>query len=89
MSPHSLEEFLQRKDVRFALAIVCGFLCGQGIYLLMYATSGAEAMRGGGELLLWGSLAWSNLLRLHDATMPNIRFALYVGAGLIVASWLM
>lgn len=89
MSPHQFDDFLQNKNVRFALAIACGFLCGQGIHLLMYAGNGADAMRGGGELLLWGSLALANLARLHDNGIPGIRLAIYVGAGLIVASWLM
>lgn len=89
MSPHQFDHLLQNKNVRIALAVACAFLCGQGIHLLMYAHNGIDAMRGGGELLLWGSLALTNMARLHSDGIPGIRLAMYVGAGLIVASWLM
>lgn len=89
MSPHQFDHLLQNKNVRIALAVACAFLCGQGIHLLMYAHNGIDAMRGGGELLLWGSLALANMARLHSDGIPGIRLAMYVGAGLIVASWLM
>lgn len=88
MAHQSLNELLERREVRFLLAAACGFLAGQGLYLLMNGVHAMDIVRGGGELLLWGSLAMLNLARVHGRGIPGIRLAIYVGAGLIVASWL-
>lgn len=88
MENRPLDELLARKEVRFLLAALCGFFAGQGGYLLLNGTHAMDIVRGGGEVLLWGSLALLNLARIHGGGIPGIRLAIYVGAGLIVASWL-
>ncbi|MGH8809706.1 MAG: hypothetical protein ACREX0_17675 [Noviherbaspirillum sp.] len=88
MSKQSLSEYLQRKDVRFALAALCAYFAVQGVYLLIAGESRADVMRGGGGVLLWGGWAVTNALRPYRRTLPGINIAINIGLVLIVASWL-
>lgn len=88
MSKQTLSEFLERKNVRYGLAVVCILFALQGFYLLFSGQSRADFLRGGGEILLWGAWAIVNILKTRGKTLPGLNAAMNIGLVLIVASWI-
>jgi hypothetical protein len=87
-SKQSLPDFLAKKNVRFALAAICGFFAAGSLYQLLTGVSNADWLRGGGGLLLWGGWALINALHPFGKTVPGVKAAINVGLLLVVASWI-
>jgi hypothetical protein len=88
MPRQPIENWMQRKAVRFALAVACAFCAGQGIHLFYHPEAGYDVLRGGGEVLMWGGLALLNMSKLHSFSISGVKLAICAGCGLILASWL-
>ena len=79
--------FVNRKEVRIALALVCLVFFAQGVYRVQIAQTNAEIFRGGGEMLLWCSWALVNILRAFEKHAPRLNITVYTGLAMIVASF--
>jgi hypothetical protein len=86
-SGKSLHELLQQKRVRLALAVLCTYLAFTGALQLLIGTTGADWLRGGGNLLVWGGFAVMNGLKAYGRTLPGINIPINVGVMLVVAGW--
>lgn len=86
-SGKSLNEILQQKNVRLALAVICVYLAISGAYLLFNGTTKEEWLRGGGNLLVWGGFAVVNGLKAYGRTLAGINIPLNIGMLLVLASW--
>ncbi len=87
-SGQSFEELLKQKKVRFFLAAICAYLALAGAHQLLTGTVDADWLRGGGNLLLWGGLGVSCILKAYDRTLAGINIPINIGVMLIVASWI-
>ncbi len=87
-SNSSLTDFLNKKEVRFALTALCLFFAFNSLFELLGGTTRAHYLHGGGGLLIWGGWAVVNALHPFGRKVPHINVAINVGLALFVASWL-
>lgn len=87
-SGQSLDEILKNKKVRLFLAAICIYFAVIGAYQLLTGTDQVEWLRGGGNLLVWGGFAVSNIVKAYGRTQPGINIPINIGVVLVVASWL-
>jgi hypothetical protein len=88
-SSDSLNQLLQQKKVRLWLAAVCLIFAVIGIHLLLTGTTRADWLRGGGNILIWGGFAASNLARAYQRSTAGLNIPLNIGGLLLIASWLL
>lgn len=86
MTPFNHES--RRKAGLFLLAAICAMLAGAGLHGLMQGGTPSDVVRGGGRLLLWGSIAALMLARVHGRSIPGISVAIWAGAGLLLSNLL-
>ena len=86
---NSITEFLNKKEVSFALSAICIFFAVNSLVELLAGDSRANYLHGGGGLLIWGGWAVVNVLHPFGKTVPGINMAINVGLVLFVASWFM
>ena len=86
-SPDSLKELLQQKKVRLLLAAVCLIFAVIGVQLLLTGTSRADWLRGGGNILIWGGFAATNLTKAYKRNQSGLNIPINIGGLLLVASW--
>lgn len=87
-SGQSIHELLQQKKVRLILAAICVFFAITGGYLLLNGDRQQDWLRGGGNLLIWGGFAVSNLMKAYGRTQAGLNIPINIGGLLIVASWI-
>jgi hypothetical protein len=87
-SGKSLAELLQQKNVRLSLAVICTYFAIAGAWQLATGSNAVDWLRGGGNLLVWGGFAVSNVLKAYGRTQPGLNTAINVGVLLVVASWI-
>lgn len=86
-SPDSLNELLQQKKVRLLLAAACLIFAVIGVHLLLTGTSRADWLRGGGNILIWGGFALSNLAKAYSRSTSGLNIPINIGGLLLVSSW--
>lgn len=82
-------QFVNKRNVRLALAGFCFLLAVQGIYRIYLAQTNVEMFRGAGELVLWFSWALVNYLRANGKVAPKLNIAVNVGIAMLIVSWFM
>lgn len=87
-SSDSLNELLQQKKVRLLLAVICLLFAVFGIHLLLSGTERADWLRGGGNALIWGGFAASNLAKAYKRNISGLNIPINIGALLLIASWI-
>lgn len=87
-SGQSLEEILKQKKVRLLLAAICSYFAITAAYQLLTGTEQADWLRGGGNLLVWGGFAVSNIVKAYGRTQPGINIPINIGIVLVIASWI-
>jgi hypothetical protein len=85
---NSFTEFINKKEVRFALAAMCAFFAVTSAIELLGGTTRSHYLHGGGGLLIWGGWGVVNVLHPFNKTVPGINALINVGLVLFVASWL-
>lgn len=85
---NSFTEFINKKEVRFALAVMCAFFAVTSAIELLGGTTRSHYLHGGGGLLIWGGWGVVNALHPFNRTVPGINALINVGLVLFVASWL-
>lgn len=85
---NSFTEFINKKEVRFALAAMCAFVAVTSAIELLGGTTRSHYLHGGGGLLIWGGWGVVNALHPFNKTVPGINALINVGLVLFVASWL-
>jgi hypothetical protein len=88
-SSDSINQLLQQKRVRLLLAAVCLIFAVIGLHLLLTGTNRADWLRGGGNILIWGGFAASNLARAYNRSTSGLNIPVNIGGLLLVAGWLM
>jgi hypothetical protein len=86
-SGSSLNELLQKKGVRLALAAVSIWFALRGAHQLLDGVTQVDWLRGGGNLLVWGGFAVLNGLKAFGRELPGINIAINVGIVLVIAAW--
>lgn len=90
MSGTSLQELLQRKNVRIGLGVFCVFMAIVGTYQLLNGARGdADLLRGVGNLLVWSAFALSNFCKAFNRHIGGLNIAINVGIVMIVVGWIM
>lgn len=87
-SGQSLDEILQQKKVRIFLAVICTYFAVMGAYQLLTGASQVDWLRGGGNLLVWGGFAVSNMLKAYRRVQPGMNIPINIGVVLVIASWI-
>jgi hypothetical protein len=88
-SGFSLNELLQQKRVRLALAVISVWFALRGAHQLLGGAAEADWLRGGGNLLVWGGFAVLNGLKAFGRELRGINIPINVGAVLVIAAWFM
>jgi hypothetical protein len=84
---NSITEFINKKEVRFALAAFCAFFAVMSALELLNGTTRANYLHGGGGLLVWGGWAAVNVLHPFGRTIPGINALINIGLVLFIGSW--
>ena len=79
--------FVNRKEVRIALALFCLVLFVHGIYRTQSAQTTGELFRGGGQMLLWCSWALVNILHVYEKVAPRLSITVNTGIAMIIVSF--
>ena len=80
-------EFVNKRSVRLVLAAFCFLLAVQGVYGIVIAQNRWDLFRGVGEIVLWGSWAMVNILRVKGKVMPKLNIAVNIGIVMLLISW--
>lgn len=80
-------EFVNKRSVRLVLAAFCLLLAIQGVYGIVIARDKWDLFRGVGEIVLWGSWAMVNILRVRGKVMPKLNIAVNIGIVMLLISW--
>ncbi len=80
-------EFVNKRSVRLVLAAFCFLLAIQGVYGIVIARDKWDLFRGVGEIVLWGSWAMVNILRVRGKVMPKLNIAVNIGIVMLLISW--
>lgn len=86
-SSDSLKALLQQKKVRLLLAAISLIFAFIGIHLLLNGTDRSDWLRGGGNILIWGGFAVTNLARAYNRSTSGLNIPINIGGLLLVASW--
>jgi hypothetical protein len=86
---NSFTEFINKKEVRFALAALCAFFTVTSAIELLGGTTRVNYLHGGGGVMIWGGWAVVNALHPFQKKVPGINALINIGLVLFVASWLM
>lgn len=83
----SLKALLQQKKVRLLLAAISLIFALIGIHLLLTGVDRADWLRGGGNILIWGGFAATNLAKAYNRSTSGLNIPINIGGVLLVASW--
>jgi hypothetical protein len=85
---NSFTEFINKKEVRFALAALCAFFTVTSAIELLGGTTRVNYLHGGGGVMIWGGWAVVNALHPFQKKVPGINILINIGLVLFVGSWL-